>query len=175
MTKATTIIDIQDDPDPEPIPSTIVVEQPPLPLQLPNLLTTAPHQTTTLEQMQPDQTTRESPKPSSEIPNPDPKVSEKSTMLDVLNPSMQEQKPESSTQEEATRSREEPEADRTQQITSPPKGEDAQEIMMHDAEVLEDTEIPDAPNEPDSTMDRIRQLGKCKWSKSSRTPNNVQT
>jgi hypothetical protein len=73
-------------------------------------------------------------------------------MVDVPNPSKQEQ-PESSAQEEATRSRGEPETDRNQQITSPPKGEDTQEITMHDAEVPEDTEIPDVPNELDSTMD----------------------
>jgi hypothetical protein len=53
MTKATTIIDIQDDPDPETIPATLIIEQPP-PLQLPNLLTTIPHQTTTSEPMQLD-------------------------------------------------------------------------------------------------------------------------
>jgi hypothetical protein len=53
MTKATTIIDIQDDPDPETILATLIIEQPP-PLQLPNLLTTIPHQTTTSEPMQLD-------------------------------------------------------------------------------------------------------------------------
>jgi hypothetical protein len=46
------------------------------------------------------------------------------------------------------------EPDHNQQITSPPKGEDAQEIMMHDAEVPEDTEIPDVHNEPESTMEQ---------------------
>jgi hypothetical protein len=46
MTKATTIIDIQDDPDTETFLSTIIFEHPPPPLQLPNLLTTIPHQTT---------------------------------------------------------------------------------------------------------------------------------
>jgi hypothetical protein len=53
MTKATTIIDIQDDPDPETILPTLIIEQPP-PLQLPNLLTTIPHQTTASESMQLD-------------------------------------------------------------------------------------------------------------------------
>ena len=51
MTKATTIIDIQDDPDLETLPSTFIIENPPPPLQLPNLLTTNPHQTTTSEPM----------------------------------------------------------------------------------------------------------------------------
>jgi hypothetical protein len=54
MTKATTIIDIQDDPEPETLPSTVVVEHPPPPLQLPNLITTSPHQTMTSEPMQLD-------------------------------------------------------------------------------------------------------------------------
>jgi hypothetical protein len=67
-------------------------------------------------------------------------------MLDVLNLSKKEQQPESSTHEEVARSIIEPEANSNQQITSPPKGEDTQEIMMHDAEVPEDTKIPDAPN-----------------------------
>jgi hypothetical protein len=74
-------------------------------------------------------------------------------MLDVLNLSKQEQQPTSSAQEEAARSKAEMEVDHNQQINSPPNSEDAQEITMHDAEVSEDTEIPDAPNEPDSTMD----------------------
>jgi hypothetical protein len=60
-------------------------------------------------------------------------------MLDVLNLSKQEQQPESSAQEEATRSRVETEANHNQQITSPPKGEDTQEIMMHDVEGHDDT------------------------------------
>jgi hypothetical protein len=44
MTKSTTIIDIQDDPDPETILATLIIEKPP-PLQLPNLITVIPHQT----------------------------------------------------------------------------------------------------------------------------------
>jgi hypothetical protein len=73
MTKATTIIDIQDDPDPETILDTLIIEQPP-PLQLPNLPTSIPHQIIASETMQlnhpeteegqPPQTTIESPKPS---------------------------------------------------------------------------------------------------------------
>jgi hypothetical protein len=123
-TKATPIIDIQDDPEPETFLSTPIVEQPPPPLQLPNLLTATPHQTTTSELMQFDhpetegrqtpQTTSEFPKPSSEISNPDPKAPEQSTILDVLNPSTQERQHESSTQDEAARSTKEPEADRDQ-------------------------------------------------------------
>jgi hypothetical protein len=58
-------------------------------------------------------------------------------MLDVLNPNTQEQQPESSAQEEDTQSREEQEPDGNQQITSPAKGEGAQEITMHDAEAPE--------------------------------------
>jgi hypothetical protein len=54
MTKATTIIDIQDDPDPETLSSTFIIEHPPPPLQLPNLITTSPHQTITSEPMQLD-------------------------------------------------------------------------------------------------------------------------
>ena len=55
MTKDTTIINIQDDPEPETLLSTFVIEHPPPPLQLPNLITFSPHQTTTLEPMQLDQ------------------------------------------------------------------------------------------------------------------------
>jgi hypothetical protein len=53
MTKATTIIDIQDDPEPETFLSTVIIEKPP-PLQLPNLITVGPHQTMTSEPMQLD-------------------------------------------------------------------------------------------------------------------------
>jgi len=50
-TKATTIIDIQDDPEPETFSSIVVTEKPP-PLQLPNLITAGPHHTTTSKMMQ---------------------------------------------------------------------------------------------------------------------------
>jgi hypothetical protein len=50
ITKSTTIINIQDDPNPEKIPATFIIEKPP-PLQLPNLLTAIPHHTTASELM----------------------------------------------------------------------------------------------------------------------------
>jgi hypothetical protein len=55
MTKATTVIDIQDDLEPETLLSIVVIDHPPPSLQLPNLITFSPHQTTTLEPMQLDQ------------------------------------------------------------------------------------------------------------------------
>jgi hypothetical protein len=75
-------------------------------------------------------------------------------MLDDLNPDTQEQQPESSAQEEDARSREELEPDNNQQITSPAKGEGAQEIMVHEAEAPEEPEIPDVHNEPESTTEQ---------------------
>jgi len=48
--KATLIIDIHDDSEPETFLSTFIIEHRP-PLQLPNLITASPHQTTTLEMM----------------------------------------------------------------------------------------------------------------------------
>jgi hypothetical protein len=104
--KATTIIDIQDDPEPETFPSTFVTEHPPSPPppQSPNPTTTSPPQTTTPEPMQLDQPeiverglpgiTQESPKPTSEVSGPDPKASEPSMKLNDLNLDTQEQQPE---------------------------------------------------------------------------------
>jgi hypothetical protein len=55
--KSTTIIDIQDDLEPETLPSTFFTEQPPSPPppQSPNLATTSPHHPTTQKPMQFDQ------------------------------------------------------------------------------------------------------------------------
>jgi hypothetical protein len=161
--KATTIIDIQDDLEPETLLSTFFTEHPPSPPppQSPNLATTSPPQTTTPEPMQLDHPeiveqglpgiTQESPKPTSEVSGPDPKASEPSMKLNDLNLDTQEQKPESSAQEKDARTREEPEVERNQQITSPAKGEGAQEIKAHEAKAPEEPKIPDAQNELEST------------------------
>jgi hypothetical protein len=95
MTKATTIIDIQDDPEPETFPSTFIIDHPPPPLQLPNLITTSPHHTITSEPMQLDPARDSGMIPTNNhrinqardqkflvlTPNP----SEPSTVLDALN------------------------------------------------------------------------------------------
>jgi hypothetical protein len=71
MTKDTTIIDIQDDLDYETFPSTNIVEHPPPPLQLPNLIMSSPHQTITIEAIHLDHLEtkeRQSPQITRELP-----------------------------------------------------------------------------------------------------------
>jgi hypothetical protein len=161
--KATTIIDIQDDPEPETFPSTFITEHPPSPPppQSPNPTTTSPPQTTTPEPMQLDQPeiverglpgiTQESPKPRSEVSGPDPKAPEQSMKLNGLNPDTQEQQPELSAQGKDTHTMEELHSQRKQQIPSPTKGEDVQDATMQEVEATREPELPEPQREPTST------------------------
>jgi hypothetical protein len=71
--------------------------------------------------------------------------------LTGLNPDIQEQQTEPSVQEKDTQTVEELQAQRNQQITSPTKGEGAQESTMHEADATKEQEIPEAQKEPEST------------------------
>lgn len=74
--------------------------------------------------------------------------------MDDLNPEAQEQQPEYSAQEEDARAREESEPNNNQKITSPSKGEDAQEIITHQEEALKEPQIPDVQNKLEATTEQ---------------------
>jgi hypothetical protein len=97
------------------------------------------------------ETTQASPKPRSEVSGPDPKAPEKSMKLNGLNPDIQEQQPEPSTQGKATQTEEELHVQRKQQIPPPAKGEVAQEPTMQEVEVTKEQELPQPQKEPEST------------------------
>jgi hypothetical protein len=71
--------------------------------------------------------TQEFPKMRPEISGPNPKIPEQSIKLIGPNPDIQEQHIEPSTQGKYTQTMEDPQAQRNQQISSPAKGEGAQE------------------------------------------------
>jgi hypothetical protein len=146
VVKSTTIIDIQDDPEPETFSSTFFIEHPPSPPppQSPNPANTSPSQTTTPEPMQLDQLeiverglpgiTQESPNLRLEASSPYPKEPKQRTKLNGLNPDTQEQQPKLSAQGKHTYTMEELHFHRKQQILSSTKGEDIQDTTMKEVE-----------------------------------------
>jgi hypothetical protein len=158
MARATHIIDIQDDPEPDTTPSTtIITEKPPSPPQpqSPPQETTIPSQTIDPEPMQLDPP--EIPEQRPELPGPNPEVPEQRLQLTGPNPEAQDQQIIPFVPIQDTPSSMEMQAGPKLQVLSPQctssmtKVEGAIGSATPEAEVHKEAEIPEVQKEPEMT------------------------
>jgi hypothetical protein len=167
VVRATPIIHIQDDPEPDTHPSTIITEHPPSPPQpqSPPPETNSPPQTTDPEPMQLDppelpeqrpelpETSPELPEQRPELPGPNPEVPEQRLQLTGLNPEAQDQQIVPFVQHKDTQMQmvEKLQVQSPQHTSSMTKVEGAMGSATLEVEAHKEEELPEVQKEPETT------------------------